>query len=215
MPDRISFLATIRANSNEDAPILVFADWLEEQGETGEAELLRVQCELRRTPEFLEESEANCEFNLFRENPRWAELNQRRMALQVSNPSLGLGLIPKGGRLSETFEDPVLGRVQWTIDGCWEFEAGPVEGVPVKGRFAPLNGEANADEWAGVRSCVNWARANARARDGQRQLLWDMLFFSGREMLLSYRFPNQELFVRLDSNGQFLGSSSFDNTSSA
>lgn len=40
------FLQTIIANPDDDAPRLVFADWLEEQGECERAEFIRVQVEL-------------------------------------------------------------------------------------------------------------------------------------------------------------------------
>jgi uncharacterized protein (TIGR02996 family) len=40
--DRASFMAAIRANPADDLPRLVFADWLDENGETERAELIRV-----------------------------------------------------------------------------------------------------------------------------------------------------------------------------
>src|SRR5262245_1243255 len=40
------FLATIRESPDEDGPRLIYADWLEEQGECDRAEFIRVQCEL-------------------------------------------------------------------------------------------------------------------------------------------------------------------------
>ena len=39
-------MAAICANPEEDAPRLIFADYLEEQGETARADFIRVQCEL-------------------------------------------------------------------------------------------------------------------------------------------------------------------------
>jgi uncharacterized protein (TIGR02996 family) len=41
-----AFLRSVALDSADNAPRLVFADWLEEQGETARAEFVRVQCEL-------------------------------------------------------------------------------------------------------------------------------------------------------------------------
>src|SRR5262249_7072625 len=48
MSDEASFLQTIIANPEDDAPRLVFADWLEEQGQAERAEVIRVQCGLAK-----------------------------------------------------------------------------------------------------------------------------------------------------------------------
>jgi len=45
------FLQAIIEHPDDDAPRLVFADWLEEQGQTERAEFIRVQCELARFSE--------------------------------------------------------------------------------------------------------------------------------------------------------------------
>lgn len=49
MIDHAEFLATILDRPDDDGPRLVFADWLEEQGEAERAELIRVQCEMAGT----------------------------------------------------------------------------------------------------------------------------------------------------------------------
>jgi uncharacterized protein (TIGR02996 family) len=58
MPDREAFFAAIRERPNDDAPRLVYADWLDEQGDSAHAELIRVQCEIDRlaadTPQLAE-----------------------------------------------------------------------------------------------------------------------------------------------------------------
>lgn len=43
MPDRESFVAAIAANPSDDLPRLVFADWLEENGDPERAEFIRTQ----------------------------------------------------------------------------------------------------------------------------------------------------------------------------
>jgi len=49
--DREAFLQTILEAPDDDTARLIFADWLEERGESERAELIRVQCELARLPE--------------------------------------------------------------------------------------------------------------------------------------------------------------------
>jgi uncharacterized protein (TIGR02996 family) len=44
------FIQTIIANPDDDAPRLIYADWLEEQGDP-RGEFIRIQCELAKMPE--------------------------------------------------------------------------------------------------------------------------------------------------------------------
>ena len=74
MLDRRMFLATIREHPTDDAPKLVFADWLEEQGEVYEAELIRIECQLRRTPQEICRSISGTEVRVGRMNPQFYEL---------------------------------------------------------------------------------------------------------------------------------------------
>jgi uncharacterized protein (TIGR02996 family) len=48
MTEQDAFLRAIRDAPEDDAPRLVYADWLEELGDTDRAEFIRVQCELAR-----------------------------------------------------------------------------------------------------------------------------------------------------------------------
>jgi uncharacterized protein (TIGR02996 family) len=48
MTDATALLAAIRAAADDDAPRLVYADWLDEHGQPERAEFVRVQCELAR-----------------------------------------------------------------------------------------------------------------------------------------------------------------------
>jgi uncharacterized protein (TIGR02996 family) len=52
MSDQEAFMRAIIAAPDDDAPRLVYADWLDENGEPERAELIRVQCEAARTPEW-------------------------------------------------------------------------------------------------------------------------------------------------------------------
>src|SRR5438552_18436242 len=45
MTNEANFLAAIRESPDDDAVRLIFADWLEEQGDTDRAEFIRVQVE--------------------------------------------------------------------------------------------------------------------------------------------------------------------------
>ena len=44
------FLEDITAHPDDDAPRLIFADWLEEKGDSDRAEFIRVQIERARLP---------------------------------------------------------------------------------------------------------------------------------------------------------------------
>ena len=51
MADTMALLEAIRASPDDDAPRLVYADWLEEHGDQPRAEFIRVQCALARLPQ--------------------------------------------------------------------------------------------------------------------------------------------------------------------
>jgi uncharacterized protein (TIGR02996 family) len=82
MCERDAFLRTVCEHPDEDGPRLVFADWLDEHGDPGRAELIRVQCELARLAEgdaarpALEERERQLlrahRASWRRESPDWA-----------------------------------------------------------------------------------------------------------------------------------------------
>lgn len=44
----LDFMAAILANPDDDAPRLIYADWLEEQGDSDRSEFIKVQCELAK-----------------------------------------------------------------------------------------------------------------------------------------------------------------------
>ena len=48
MSDATALLAAIRAAPDDDAPRLIYADWLDEHGQPERAEFIRVQIELAR-----------------------------------------------------------------------------------------------------------------------------------------------------------------------
>ena len=65
-----AFMRAIRAAPDDDAPRLVYADWLEENGDPMRAEFIRVQCTRARLPA---------------DDPAAEELNARSYALLVDN----------------------------------------------------------------------------------------------------------------------------------
>ncbi|MBX9623847.1 MAG: TIGR02996 domain-containing protein [Gemmataceae bacterium] len=74
MDDGEALIRAIRANRDDDLPRLVYADWLEEQGDHARAEFVRLQCWLSGHPE----SDPLWEANWYREQellqahgPRW------------------------------------------------------------------------------------------------------------------------------------------------
>ncbi len=51
MTDDAAFIQAIRAVPFDDAPRLIYADWLEERGQSDRAEFIRIQCQLARLPD--------------------------------------------------------------------------------------------------------------------------------------------------------------------
>jgi uncharacterized protein (TIGR02996 family) len=76
---RDAFLADICEHPDDDAPRLVYADWLDDNGEPERAELIRVQCELARLTE---------------EDIRWAALEMREAELLVQHGARWLAESP-------------------------------------------------------------------------------------------------------------------------
>lgn len=74
-------------------------------------------------------------------------------------------------------EHPVLGKLTWTPhSGTWKFEAGRIDGRPVRGVLVPGPGfdPLGAAESARVRRTVDWALANDPAiRAHVADRMWD------------------------------------------
>lgn len=90
MTDESAFLATIIANPDDDAPRLVYADWMEERGDedgVARAEFIRVQCELAAN------HPAHCNHKaLTGQSCRWCSLRRRERELLTA---LGYGSSPR------------------------------------------------------------------------------------------------------------------------
>jgi len=74
MDDRAALLRAIVESPDDDAPRLVYADWLDERGESDRAEFIRLQCAIHGSP--MPDAEwkalvARCEALLAANEPRW------------------------------------------------------------------------------------------------------------------------------------------------
>src|SRR5262245_34845244 len=94
LSDRDALLAAIRANPEDDTPRLMFADWLDEQGDAASvtrAEFIRLQCELARLDDDSSDSHAVYEFlrdrdYVTRPSADWTKIDNgilRRIALTM------------------------------------------------------------------------------------------------------------------------------------
>src|SRR5438067_1013306 len=52
MSSEAAFLSEVRERPDDDAPRLVFADWLEDVGDAARADFIRTQCRLAALPEW-------------------------------------------------------------------------------------------------------------------------------------------------------------------
>jgi len=87
--DERAFLAAIRANPDEDTPRLMYADWLQENGQDARAELVRVQCEMVRSGW----DDGGCLCSPFEPRDynvkcRGCEFRERERALLAAHPEL-------------------------------------------------------------------------------------------------------------------------------
>src|SRR3954466_3476753 len=83
MPDDDAFLRAILDHPDDDLPRLVYADWLDEHGDPGRAEVIRVQGERARLPE---------------DDPRRADLEDREAALLLAHEERWRQELPEGAR---------------------------------------------------------------------------------------------------------------------
>lgn len=121
------FLAEIAANFDDDLPRLIFADWLEEQGDPW-AELIRVQCELAR---------------LFPAIPRRKALESRERELIAANSAEWLQPLRDAGFTNLYFRRGLmkvtLDADRFLADGEKLFERSPmVAGVALTNVAAPV-----------------------------------------------------------------------------
>jgi uncharacterized protein (TIGR02996 family) len=92
MTDHAPFIAAVIARPDDDLPRLIYADWLDENGECERAEFIRVQCELCRCdPETAMRPPHVSEVNWrrtagWRSHRRWTYLRRRERELLTGGP---------------------------------------------------------------------------------------------------------------------------------
>jgi uncharacterized protein (TIGR02996 family) len=98
-----AFIQGIRERPDDDAPRLIYADWLDEHGDPQQGEFIRVECEMARlkVPEDRSGYEEEC--------PRWQELNRRGGGLTQASPQRWCGALGEFAYFSETSR----GFVEW------------------------------------------------------------------------------------------------------
>ena len=87
MTERDAFLQAILEKPDDDAPRLIFADWLEEYGEPERADLIRVQCELallqkKKNDPLLRKAAASLQFDTYLANLELGRIGKQIKQLQ-------------------------------------------------------------------------------------------------------------------------------------
>jgi len=95
-------LQTIFEQPDDDTPRLVYADWLDDQGEAERAEFIRVQCELARLPE---------------DDDRLPRLEQRATELLEKYKKKWLGKLPADKGIEYSFRRGFVdeARLRWKL----------------------------------------------------------------------------------------------------
>src|SRR3954467_3828719 len=97
MSSEAAFLSEIRERPDDDSPRLVFADWLDENGDPDRAEFIRVQIEWART---------------IWPDPNWYTLHDRQQRLWESNHERWLSGLPDACWPNVTFERGFVSSVE-------------------------------------------------------------------------------------------------------
>jgi uncharacterized protein (TIGR02996 family) len=113
-----AFFDRIRDEPADDAPRLMYADWLDENGQPERAEFVRLQCALARLPE---------------DDPRWPLMRERERALADANEDRWIGELRSFVTACE-FRRGVIDRVsvdtnRFLKSGAAIFELAPVRKV--------------------------------------------------------------------------------------
>jgi uncharacterized protein (TIGR02996 family) len=133
-----AFLQAIIEAPDDDAPRLVYADWLEEHGQPERAAFIRVQCELARMPEG---------------NPSRAELTERERALLAEHGRAwaeALNLQPQEVIFRRGFVEEAAIEAHPLLAGAGPFAKTPLRDLMVQGY------EGNQLGAAGARALASW-----------------------------------------------------------
>lgn len=160
MTDRESFIAAIRANPDDDTLRLVFADWLQEQGEDDRAEFIRAQVEFDRHPLRHEVAARNYEVRA-RRRQEWDQafwLHERQLFLISFHPEWRPVCPACSGQGWTPFPDPAGGSSLRNVcsycngdgrliraNGLHRFDRGFLNSVPVPALATVLIHETEDD----------------------------------------------------------------------
>jgi uncharacterized protein (TIGR02996 family) len=109
-----AFLQAVREAPNDDAPRLIYADWLEEHGQADRAEFIRIQCRLARSPEY---------------TPNKLKLRARVQQLLRENWNSWVGPLQElVGRKRDRYGESWL-REEYNPDGLRRFRRGFVDAL--------------------------------------------------------------------------------------
>jgi uncharacterized protein (TIGR02996 family) len=134
MTEEADLLRAIRDDPDDDAPRLIYADWLEERGDP-RAEFIRIQCELARLP-------APTRYELLRLHPRPSRMGESGRRY--------LDLIARHDEILTRYYQEWTGPLRQTQP---EFHRGFVERITVSARSYSIL-ELDLDRWAPLLSTV-------------------------------------------------------------
>lgn len=121
MRDNEALFQTILENPDDDAPRLVYADWLEEHGDSARAEFIRVQCQMAVL------NEAN------RNQPQWENLKLREKELLAAHGvawALPLAHLVRSSEFARGFIDRITVDATTFLRGADTlFRFGPIQHV--------------------------------------------------------------------------------------
>src|SRR5262245_7506119 len=100
MPDERALLAAILENPADDGVRLVYADWLDDNGQPDRAEFIRLQCQLAP---------------LDKDDPAREGLEGREAALLAAHRDEWLVDLPAWARKKPTFRRGLVARVDCTV----------------------------------------------------------------------------------------------------
>lgn len=135
MSDHDALLAAILANPGEDTPRLVFADWLQENGDSDRGEFIRTEVELARTPPTTEDDQRRRRV-LHHRRAELLKLHRARWLApflpHVGDPRFERGFVSSVEASAETFLRHAeewfgitpLNRVKFTNSFAFERDAG-------------------------------------------------------------------------------------------
>jgi uncharacterized protein (TIGR02996 family) len=134
MTDGLALVRSILAATGDDAPRLVYADWLEEHGQPERAEFIRVQCELARLmilddSEPSENADRRWESLVERERVLWHDSRQIWLAEETRIASFPIELHWFDRGMMTLFDCPFY---EWAECGNWLIERHPLEIVTIR-----------------------------------------------------------------------------------